>query len=702
MASALMSTLRQDMSKIELSGLGIPLVVLLIIAMLILPLPSFLLDFLFTFNILIGVVIIMIAINSAKPLDFSSFPSILLIATMLRLGLNVASTRLVLVKGHEGPDAAGKVIEAFGAFVIGGNYLVGFIIFSILMIINFIVVTKGAGRVSEVIARFTLDAMPGKQMAIDADLNAGVIDQDTARSRREEISQESDFFGSMDGASKFVRGDAIAGLLILIINIVGGITIGLTQHDLGFADAGRIYVLLTIGDGLVAQIPSLLLSLATAIIVTRVTTSETMTGQAKQQLGNPVALIIAGAIIVLLGLVPGMPTVIFLALGVVAVSLGIWLYKNPTSTLDADAVANAAIEQPADPMLEELNWDDVEQVDLVGLDIGYGLIPLVNPETGGQLLPRVKGIRKKLSAELGFLIQAIRIRDDLDLDPDVYHIVMNGVVRGKGKIKIGKEMAINPGEVFGKLQGEQTKEPAFGLEAVWIEPSQRDYARTLGYTVVDAATAIATHLNTLLRSNSSELLSHDETQQLLDKVAARSPKLVEDLVPGKLALATVTKVLKNVLDEDVSVRDMRTIIEVLSTESGRTQDADELTAAVRPRLGRMIVQNLIDVNDSLPVMTLNPNLEQMLHNVLQQSANPQNAVIEPQLAEGLFQALSDKAQEVENQGNPAVLVVSPGIRPWLAKLIKHRLADLTVLSYSEIPDDQSVQVIATIDVENNN
>ncbi|MDC0494664.1 FHIPEP family type III secretion protein, partial [bacterium] len=494
----------------------------------------------------------------------------------------------------------------------------------------------------------------------------------------------------------------IAGLLILIINIVGGITIGLTQHDLGFADAGRIYVLLTIGDGLVAQIPSLLLSLATAIIVTRVTTSETMTGQAKQQLGNPVALIIAGAIIVLLGLVPGMPTVIFLALGVVAVGLGMWLHKNPTSTLDAEALANATIEQPADPMLEELNWDDVEQVDLVGLDIGYGLIPLVNPETGGQLLPRVKGIRKKLSAELGFLIQAIRIRDDLDLDPDVYHIVMNGVVRGKGKIKIGKEMAINPGEVFGKLQGEQTKEPAFGLEAVWIEPSQRDYARTLGYTVVDAATAIATHLNTLLRSNSSELLSHDETQQLLDKVAARSPKLVEDLVPGKLALATVTKVLKNVLDEDVSVRDMRTIIEVLSTESGRTQDADELTAAVRPRLGRMIVQNLIDVNDSLPVMTLNPNLEQMLHNVLQQSANPQNAVIEPQLAEGLFQALSDKAQEVENQGNPAVLVVSPGIRPWLAKLIKHRLADLTVLSYSEIPDDQSVQVIATIDVENNN
>ncbi|MDG0968220.1 MAG: flagellar biosynthesis protein FlhA [Porticoccaceae bacterium] len=702
MSTALLSTLRQDMSKIELSGLGIPFIVLLIIAMLILPLPSFLLDFLFTFNILIGVVIIMIAINSSKPLDFSSFPSILLIATMLRLGLNVASTRLVLVKGHEGPDAAGKVIEAFGAFVIGGNYLVGFIIFSILMIINFIVVTKGAGRVSEVIARFTLDAMPGKQMAIDADLNAGVIDQDTARNRREEISQESDFFGSMDGASKFVRGDAIAGLLILIINIVGGLVIGLTQHDLSFTEAGKIYVLLTIGDGLVAQIPSLLLSLATAIIVTRVTTAETMTSQAKNQLGNPVALIIAGGIIILLGLVPGMPTLIFLALGGAATAGGMWLYKNPTDSNAAETAGELQTEQTPDPMLEELNWDDVEQVDLVGLDIGYGLIPLVNPETGGQLLPRVKGIRKKLSAELGFLIQPIRIRDDLDLDPDVYHIVMNGVVRGKGNIKIGKEMAINPGEVFGALQGEITKEPAFGLDAIWIDPSQRDYARTLGYTVVDSATAIATHLNTLLRNNSSELLSHDETQQLLDKVAARSPKLVEDLVPGKLPLATVTKVLQNVLNEGVSVRDMRTIIEALSTESARTQDADELTATVRPRLGRMIVQSLVDVNDSLPVMTLNPGLEQMLHNVLQQSSNPQNAVIEPQLAEGLFQSLATNSQEVENQGHPAVLVVSPGIRPWLAKIIKHRLADLTVLSYSEIPDDQSVQVVATIDVDNTN
>ena len=701
LANAILSNIRQDMSKIELSGLGIPAIVLLIISMLILPLPSFLLDFLFTFNILLGVTIIMIAINSSKPLDFSAFPTILLIATMLRLGLNVASTRLVLVKGHEGSDAAGKVIEAFGEFVIGGNYVVGFIIFAILMIINFIVVTKGAGRVSEVIARFTLDALPGKQMAIDADLNAGIIDQEIARARREEISQESDFFGSMDGASKFVRGDAIAGMLILVINIIGGLTIGISQHDLSFTDAGRIYVLLTIGDGLVAQIPSLLLSLATAIVVTRVTTSESMTTQASSQLGNPLALIVAGGIIILLGLVPGMPSFIFLSLGLAAGLTGYYLSKNADKKIEQAATQAAITTKATDTNKEELDWDDVDQVDLVGLDIGYGLIPLVNPETGGQLLPRVKGVRKKLSAELGFLVQPIRIRDNLDLEPDVYNIVMNGVVRGKGEIKIGQELAINPGQVHGTLEGTPTKEPAFGLDAVWIDPAQRDYARTLGYTVVDPATAIATHLNTLLRNNSSELLSHDETQQLLDKVAERSPKLVEDLVPEKLSLATITKVLQNILDESVSVRDMRTIIEVLATESSRTQDVDELTAAVRPKLGRMIVQGLVDVDDNLPVMTLNPALEQMLNNILQQNGSSQGLVIEPRLAESLISALAKNTREIEDQGSAAVLVVSPGIRPWLSKFIRHRLSDLTVLSYSEIPDDQAVDVVATIDVDTN-
>ena len=700
--NAILSNIRQDMSKIQLSGLGIPAIVLLIISMLILPLPSFLLDFLFTFNILLGVTIIMIAINSSKPLDFSAFPTILLIATMLRLGLNVASTRLVLVKGHEGSDAAGKVIEAFGEFVIAGNYVVGFIIFAILMIINFIVVTKGAGRVSEVIARFTLDALPGKQMAIDADLNAGIIDQEIAKARREEIAQESDFFGSMDGASKFVRGDAIAGMLILVINIIGGLTIGISQHDLSFSEAGRIYVLLTIGDGLVAQIPSLLLSLATAIVVTRVTTSESMTTQASTQLGNPLALIIAGGIIILLGLVPGMPSFIFLTLGIAAGLAGYFLSKSADKKIAEAANDVSETTKENDVNKEELNWDDVDQVDLVGLDIGYGLIPLVNPETGGQLLPRVKGVRKKLSAELGFLVQPIRIRDNLDLEPDVYNIVMNGVIRGKGEIKIGQELAINPGQVHGSLEGTPTKEPAFGLDAVWIDPAQRDYARTLGYTVVDPATAIATHLNTLLRNNASELISHDETQQLLDKVAERSPKLVEDLVPEKLSLATITKVLQNILDESVSVRDMRTILEVLSTESSRTQDVEELTAAVRPKLGRMIVQGLVDVDDNLPVMTLNPALEQMLNNILQQSGSSQGLVIEPKLAESLISALAKNTREIEDQGSAAVLVVSPTLRPWLSKFIRHRLSDLTVLSYSEIPDDQAVDVVATIDVDPSN
>jgi flagellar biosynthesis protein FlhA len=426
-----------------------------------------------------------------------------------------------------------------------------------------------------------------------------------------------------------------------------------------------------------------------------------MTEQAKSQLGNPMALIIAGVILILLGLVPGMPHLVFLGLGAASVGLGVKISTDSDRQIVQEDNAIAANAQD-DASKEELNWDDVDQVDLVGLDIGYGLIPLVNPETGGQLLPRVKGVRKKLSAELGFLIQPIRIRDNLDLAPDVYHIVMNGVVRGKGEIKVGREMAINPGHVHGTLEGTPTKEPAFGLDAIWIEPSQRDYARTLGYTVVDSATAIATHLNTLLRSNASELLSHDETQQLLDKVAGRSPKLVEDLVPGKLPLATITKVLQNILDESVSVRDMRTIIEVLSTESARTLDADELTAAVRPRLGRMIVQGLVDINDSLPVITLNPSLEQVLHNVLQQSSGNQGLVIEPKLAEGLFKALAENTEAVENQGHPAVLVVSPGIRPWLAKIIRHRLSDLTVLSYSEIPDDQAVKVVATVDVEETN
>jgi len=485
MTTLTLSTIRQNLAKFDYTGLGIPALVLLIMAMLVLPLPPLLLDFLFTFNIVASLVIIMIAIGTRNPLDFSSFPSVLLFATMLRLGLNVASTRVILVHGHQGHDAAGKVIAAFGEFVISGNYLVGFIIFAILMIINFIVVTKGAGRVSEVNARFTLDAMPGKQMSIDADLNAGVIDQATAKKRREELSQESDFFGAMDGASKFVSGDAIAGMLILLINIIGGLAIGIAQHNLSVGEAGRLYVLLTIGDGLVAQIPSLLLSLATAIIVTRVTTSESMTEQAKTQLANPAALFISAGILMVLGLVPGMPHLVFITLALATAGLGLMVIRQE---VQVEAEEQAKQDAPVVEGPKELDWDDVDQVDLIGLEIGYGLIPLVNPETGGELMSRVKGVRKKLSAELGFLVQPVRIRDDLNIDPDSYNIVLKGVVRGKGEIKVGRELAINPGQVYGELKGIPTKEPAFGLDAVWIEPSQRDQARALGYTVVDAST----------------------------------------------------------------------------------------------------------------------------------------------------------------------------------------------------------------------
>ena len=691
-----LSTIRQNLSAFDFSGLGIPALVLLIMAMLVLPLHPLLLDILFTFNIVTALVIVMIAIGTRKPLEFSSFPTVLLFATMLRLALNVASTRVILVNGHEGGSAAGEVIAAFGEFVIGGNYLVGFIIFGILMIINFIVVTKGAGRVSEVNARFTLDAMPGKQMAIDADLNAGVIDQVEAKKKREDLSQEADFFGSMDGASKFVSGDAIAGLLILIINIVGGLAIGLSQHDLNFTQAGRIYVLLTIGDGLVAQIPSLFLSLATAIIVTRVTTSESMTEQAKTQFSNPSALFIAASIMTILGLVPGMPHTVFLTLAAATAGIGFMVVRTNT---EDDAAAAAPTVNDAGDAPKELDWDDVDQVDLIGLEIGYGLIPLVNPETGGQLMPRVKGVRKKLSAELGFLVQPVRIRDALNLAPDVYHITMNGVMRGKGEVRVGKEMAINPGQVYGKLEGQVTKEPAFGLEAVWIDPSQRDYARTLGYTVVDASTAIATHLNKVLRDNSAELMGHDEAQQLLDKLAAKSPKLVEDLVPGKLSLGVITRTMQNLLAEGVSIRDMRTIVESLNEAATKTQDPDQLTTMVRPKLGRMIVQGLVNDDESLAVMTLDPALEQLLHNVLQQNQGT-GMVLEPGLAESLFNALRLGTREVEEKGHAAVLVVSPSIRSWLSKAARHRVNDLTVLSYSEIPDDQGVNVIHTVQASN--
>ena len=639
---------------------------------------------------MLGLLMVMLTINSRYPLDFSSFPSVLLIATLLRLGLNVASTRIVLLEGHTGTDAAGKVIESFGEFVIAGNYVVGFIIFMILMIINFIVVTKGAGRVSEVIARFTLDAMPGKQMAIDADLNAGIIDQDDAKKRREELSQESDFYGSMDGASKFVRGDAIAGILILIINIVGGLIVGTSQHELSLAEAGRIYVLLTIGDGLVAQIPSLLLSLATAILVTRVTTQESMAEQASTQITDPTGILIASSIITILGVIPGMPHLVFLSLGIAGMAFGVYILRN-SSSKSGDVTA----QEPEVTSIKELGWDDIENVEVVSLDIGYGLVPLANTQSGGQLLTRIRGIRKKLSAELGFLMPAIRIRDNLDLPPEQYQILLHGLVRGGGTVRVGKLLAINGSETSIPLEGEATKDPAFGLDALWIDPTSAELAKSLGFTVVDAPTAIATHVNSLVRDNAHELLGQDETQQLLDKIGDKYPKLVSGLVPDLLPLATVAQVLQNLLEEQVPVKDMRNIVDALTLHAADTKEPNELTGLIRPRLGRQIVQPLLDDDGTLNVITLSPDLERLLESSKAAGGGDQ-ITLEPSLAQNMINNLSNEVEKILNGGTPVSLVVSPSLRLWLSKFTRMRVPDLVVLSYGEIPDDLNIQVRSSI------
>ena len=691
-----MSFFGQGVSKSTLQGLGIPFLILIIMGMLILPMPPLLLDVFFTLNIVIGLVIIMVAINVTKPLEFSAFPSILLLATMLRLSLNVASTRVVLVDGHNGPGAAGQVIESFGQFVIAGNYLVGIIIFTILIIINFVVVTKGAGRVSEVVARFTLDAMPGKQMAIDADLNSGLIDQATAKARREEVSQESDFFGSMDGASKFVRGDAIAGLLILFVTIFGGLAIGILQHQLSFQEAGEIYVLLAIGDGLVAQIPALLLSLATAIVVTRVTTAENTSQQSSMQLASPQALYISAAILFTLGIIPNMPHLVFLLFAAICAGVGFLIQRQDSQVKQQDASATVTANAAAAEATDLLGWDDIEQSDTISLELGYGLVALASQEGGGTLLGRIRGVRKKLSAELGFLLQSIRVRDNLEFAPDAYKILLRGIARGKGEMKIGHDLAINPGNVSVPLDATATKEPAFGLDAYWILPAQRDYARMLGYTVVDASTAIATHVNMVLKDNAPELLGHEETRELLDKVTERSPQLMDGLVPEKLTLATVNQVLKNLIAEDIPLRDMRSIMESLVVESGKTKDADELTALIRPRLGRFMMQSLIELGQTLSVITLETELEHLISNTLLQSRKSGELVMDPKLAENLFSAIDVEKRQTEDKGVPAVLIVSPGIRPWLAKAMRVRSPGLRVLSYTEIPEDQDVKVIAKI------
>ncbi|GAB2925099.1 flagellar biosynthesis protein FlhA [Rheinheimera gaetbuli] len=686
-----------DRSKFaHVKGLGTPILILAALAMVVLPLPPVLLDILFSFNIALALVVLLVTIYTQRPLDFGIFPAVLLVATIMRLALNVASTRVVLLEGHNGPDAAGKVIEAFGSVVIGGNYAVGIVVFLILIIINFVVVTKGAGRIAEVTARFTLDAMPGKQMAIDADLNSGLITQEEARMRREEVTSEADFYGSMDGASKFVKGDAIAGIVILVINLVGGIFIGMMQHELSFADAMEVYTLLTIGDGLVAQIPALLLSIGTAIIVTRQNKSQHMGEQMSAQLGNTRVLFVAAAVLTLMGIVPGMPHFAFLSLAALVGGAAYLLHKRAEQTaaelVNRNTKDIAPVENNA---VKEIGWDDVQGVDTIGLEVGYRLIPLVDKTQGGELLSRIKGVRKKLSQELGFLIPAVHIRDNLDLEPNSYRMTLMGVTTGEGELRHDNELAINPGQVFGTVKGLATKDPAFGLDAVWINKDQREHAQTLGYTVVDAATVVATHLSQILTNHAASLLGHEEVQNLLDMLAKHSPKLVEGLVPDTLPLTAVVKVLQNLLNEGVPIRDMRTVVQTLVEYGAKSQDVDVLTAACRIALRRLIVQEVGGSRQEIPVITFAPELEQMLHQSMQAAGND-GAGIEPGLADRIQQSLHQAHQEQELNGDSAILLTSGILRSVMARFVKYTIPGLRVLSYQEIPDDKQIRIVSVI------
>ncbi|MCP1374160.1 flagellar biosynthesis protein FlhA [Dyella lutea] len=686
-----------NLKQIGRRGIGAPVILLAALAMIMLPLPPFLLDMLFSFNIALSLVILLAVIYVMRPLEFAAFPTVVLMATLLRLALNIASTRVVLMHGHDGPGAAGKVIEAFGEFVIGGNFAVGLVVFAILTIINFVVVTKGATRVSEVTARFTLDAMPGKQMAIDADLNAGLLTQEQARERRQEVREEADFYGSMDGASKFVRGDATAGILILIINIVGGFFVGVLQHGLSASEAARTYTLLTIGDGLVAQVPSLMLSIAAAVIVTRVSKAQDMGKQLVSQIfGQPRALAVAGAVLGVMGLVPGMPNIAFLLLACTC-GAAAWLMLRRERDAAARVAQQAAdVPAPAAPTERlELGWEDVASVDPLGLEVGYRLIPLVDTHQGGELMGRIKSVRRKLSQELGFLVPPVHIRDNLDLGPNTYRITLMGVPMGEAEVHTERLLAINPGQVHGQVPGIATRDPAFGLEAVWIEQGQRDNAQSLGYTVVDPATVVATHLSHILGNHAHELLSHQDVQQLLDRLAQSAPKLVEDLVPKRLPLGTVVKVLQNLLAERVPIRNMRSIVESLAEHASQSQDPGVLTSAVRVALGRQIVQEITGLGTEVPVITLAPELEQILTQSLTGNGGT-GAAVEPGLADRLQQGVADAARKQEMSGEPAVLLVSPPLRPWLARFTRHVAQNLHVLAYNEVPDNRRVRLVQAL------
>ncbi len=690
MASPSLS-MQSFLTRLNVTQLAAPILILMILAMMVLPLPAFALDLLFTFNIAISILVLLVAVNTQKTLDFSVFPTVLLVTTLLRLSLNVASTRVVMLEGHKGPDAAGKVIEAFGHFLVGGNFAVGIVVFLILVVINFVVITKGAGRVAEVSARFTLDAMPGKQMAIDADLNAGLIGEEDARKRRQDISREAEFFGSMDGASKFVRGDAVAGIVIMLLNVVGGLVVGVIQHNMELALAAKNYTLLTIGDGLVAQIPGLIISIAAGMVVTRVSDDRDIGQQVMGQMfRNAKSIAITGAIVGFLGLIPGMPNLVFLTL---ASALGWFAWKMQKKEQQIVAAPVPVAPAPVQESMEA-TWNDVAPLDVLGLEVGYRLIPLVDKSQDGELLRRIRGIRKKFAQEVGFLVSPVHIRDNLELKPNAYRILLKGVEVGMGEAYAGQFLAINPGRVAGTLNGATTKDPAFGLPATWIDAGQRDQAQAYGYTVVDASTVVATHLNHLILTHAAELLGRQEVQQLLEHLGKEMPKLVEDLVPKILPLGTLQKILQGLLDEGVHIRDMRTIIETVADHATRSQNADELITHVRGALGRAIVQQLFPGTGEMQVMSLDPTLERLLAQAV--AGGSENTSFEPGLADTLVRETAAASTRQESLGLPAVLLVPASLRLLLSRFLRRTVPQLKVLAHNEVPETRIIKVTSII------
>ncbi|CNI68878.1 flagellar biosynthesis protein FlhA [Yersinia frederiksenii] len=680
-----------DFKQSQWQILAGPVLIMTILAMMILPLPAFVLDLLFTFNIVLSLMILMVAMFTQNTLDFSAFPTVLLFSTLLRLALNIASTRIILMHGHTGDGAAGQVIDAFGNFLVGGNFAIGIVVFIILVIINFMVITKGAGRIAEVGARFVLDGMPGKQMAIDADLNAGIIGEEEAKRRRSEVTQEADFYGSMDGASKFVRGDAIAGLMIMAINVIGGLMIGIMQHDMSFAEAGETYTLLTIGDGLVAQIPGLVISTAAGVIVTRVATDQDVGEQMVSQLfSNPRVMVLAAGVTGLFGIIPGMPNFVFLLFTAGLLGLAWWVrgrqLANPTGSKRAankDDKASTKVES----QVTEASWSDVQHEDVLGLEVGYRLIPMVDSEQKGQLLTRIRGIRKKFAQEMGFLPPPVHIRDNLDMAPTDYRILLKGVEIGRGETQPERWMAINPGCAEGELAGVPCKDPAFGLPAVWIDEVLREQAQAQGYTVVDPSSVIATHLNHLISLHTDELFGRQETQQLLERLTKDMPKLVEDLIPGIISLTTFHKVLQNLLAENISIRDIRTIIDTLAEYAGVQSDPDELTTQVRIRLGRAITQQWFPGDDEIQVIGLDLNLERLLI-----QATQSGSAIEPGIAQNIMQQAEKAILQQSAIGAPLVVLVNQPLRFMLSRFLRRAFPQLAVLSNQEISNNRTVRM----------